>query len=67
MRRWIGILLIGVATVVAAGAAAYVFTPWPKVLLVAPIENTPDEFAAQIAKDVAASKKLVDEGVVVLK
>ena len=34
---------------------------------VEPIENTPDDFAAQIAKDVAASKKLVDEGVVVLK
>jgi acetyl esterase/lipase len=34
MRRWIGILLIGVAVVAAGGAAAYVLTPWPKVLFI---------------------------------
>ncbi len=34
MRRRIRILLVGVAAVLAAGGAAYVFTPWPKVLLI---------------------------------
>jgi len=34
---------------------------------VEPNENTPDEFAAQIAKDVEVAKKVVDEGAVVMK
>jgi tripartite-type tricarboxylate transporter receptor subunit TctC len=34
---------------------------------VAPAENTPEQFAAQIAKDVETAKKLVGEGAVVLK
>jgi tripartite-type tricarboxylate transporter receptor subunit TctC len=53
----------------AANAAAK--TPEAVAALAAegvePIENTPDQFAAQIVKDVDIAKKLVDEGVVVFK